>query len=230
MNDADKDMIILEFHDHLKAKEFPCIAAHEASNKKTLRCFVAEHMACPMDDAQILHFIYDFVDDYVLSETGFHSAAIIFKAPHITEETTFDDLLWRRLQSISDMDAQRFNYDSRVAADISSPNFSFSLKEEAFYIVGLHPASSRKARQYKYPVLIFNPHSQFEKLRTENHYHKMQQIVRKRDEEFSGSVNPMLADFGNAPEVFQYSGRVYDPSWQCPLKINHANVKHHSST
>ncbi|HUR30397.1 MAG TPA: guanitoxin biosynthesis heme-dependent pre-guanitoxin N-hydroxylase GntA [Saprospiraceae bacterium] len=229
MNEAERHVIIEEFHEHVKNKEFPCIAAHEASSKKTLRCFVADHMACPKDDHQILNFIYAFVDEFKLSSGGFHSVVIIFKEPRILDENMFDHLLWRRLQAISDMDAQRFDFDSRVSSDIGSPNFSYSLKEEAFYVIGLHPASSRKARQYKYPVLIFNPHSQFENLRAENHYSKMQQIVRKRDQLYSGSVNPMLADFGDAPEVFQYSGRVYESTWQCPLKINHANIKHHSS-
>ena len=230
MSDEDRQSIIQDFHDHVSGKEFPCIAAHDASFKKTLRCFVAAHMACPVDDEGILKFLYSFVDDYKRSEGGFHSAAIIFREPVMTDEMIFDDLLWKRLQSISDMDARRYHYDPRVSSDITSPDFSFSIKEEAFYIIGLHPASSRKARQYKYPVLVFNPHSQFEKLREENHYHKMQKIVRERDVQYSGSVNPMLADFGDAPEVFQYSGRVYDSSWQCPLKINHANSKHHSST
>jgi len=229
-NDAESRLIIEEFHEHVRQKGFPCVAANEASSKKTLRCFVAEHMVCPHNDHQILHFIYEFVDDYRKMKSGFHSVAIIFKGPQISDETFFDELLWRRLQAISDIDAQRFDYDPRVSSDINSPNFSFSLKEEAFYVIGLHPASSRKARSYKYPVLVFNPHSQFEKLRSAHHFNKMQQIVRKRDQLYSGSVNPMLADFGSAPEVFQYSGRQYESTWQCPLKINHGKIKDHPST
>jgi FPC/CPF motif-containing protein YcgG len=57
----------------------------------------------------------------------------------------------------------------------------------------------------------------------------MKNTVRKRDIAFSGSVNPMLQDFGESSEVYQYSGRKYDDSWQCPLKITHAETKHNPS-
>jgi FPC/CPF motif-containing protein YcgG len=138
-------------------------------------------------------------------------------------EEMFDGLLWQRLQALQMLDAQHYNYDKRVDADPSSAKFSFSIKEEAFYIVGLHPASSRLARQFSYPTLVFNPHNQFEHLKETTKYDMMKNAVRKRDVALSGSVNPMLQDFGETSEVFQYSGRKYDESWQCPLKIMHTN-------
>ncbi|MBA3674464.1 MAG: YqcI/YcgG family protein, partial [Chitinophagaceae bacterium] len=98
-----------------------------------------------------------------------------------------------------------------------------------FYIIGLHTASSRQARQFKYPTLVFNPHAQFEQLKETAKYDMMKNAVRKRDIAFSGSVNPMLQDFGESSEAYQYSGRKYDESWQCPLKITHAETKHNSS-
>ncbi|MDQ3193559.1 MAG: YqcI/YcgG family protein, partial [Bacteroidota bacterium] len=110
---------------------------------------------------------------------------------------------------------------TRVSNDPESINFSFSLKEEAFFIIGLNPSSSRPARKFKYPALIFNPHAQFEKLRESNRYEKMKSIVRKRDLVYSGSLNPMLKDHGISSEVNQYSGVNYSGEWQCPLKIRH---------
>jgi hypothetical protein len=41
--------------------------------------------------------------------------------------------------------------------------------------------------------------------------------VRKRDIAYSGSINPMLNDFGNASEVYQYSGKQYTSDWVCPF-------------
>ena len=103
-----------------------------------------------------------------------------------------------------------------------SANFSFSIKEEAFFIIGLHKTSSRVARQFNYPTLVFNPHAQFVVMKETKQYNKMQKIVRKRDLHLSGSINPMLADYGTASEVYQYSGKQYDAQWQCPLNIQHA--------
>ena len=226
IRDIEKEKIITDYLTHLSDKSFPCVAAHEAATKNSIRCFVAGHMGCPHDDQAVLDFLYGFIDEYRNASIGYHSSAIIFKEPQSITEEMFEILLWQRLQSLSDLDALRYNYDNRVNPDTSSAHFSFSLKEEAFYVIGLYAGSSRHARQFKYPTLVFNPHAQFQKLREENHYSKMQQIVRKRDILYSGSVNPMLADFGSSPEVFQYSGREYDKDWKCPLKIKHGSIDH----
>ena len=222
--------IELEFLENLRSKDFPCVAAHDIASRNSLRCFVADHMGCPHNDHSILEFLYRFVDEYRSAQKGYHSAAVIFRAPEETDEETFDILLWKRLQALADMDALRYKYDSRVASDVASPYFSFSLKEEAFYIIGLHAGSKRKARYFRYPALIFNPHSQFERLREKNQYQKMQSIVRKRDQIYSGSINPMLADFGNVSEATQYSGRMYDADWTCPLTIKHGIIESDTAT
>ena len=171
----------------------------------------------------ILKFLYDFVDDYRQSESLYNSAVVLFKGPETSNEEMFDALLWQRLQAISNLDAARYQYDPRVEQDPKSPKFSFSIKEEAVYIIGLHPSSSRKARQFRYPAMVFNPHAQFEKLRETSKYEPIRQVVRKRDINFSGSVNPMLADFGEASEAFQYTGRRYDKTWQCPFISHHGD-------
>lgn len=227
MGDA---LIIKEYKAYLEKKEFACIAAKAALGKQQIQCFVADHLACPKDDRDILQFLYSFVDGYRQSDELYHSAAVIFRGPDLHNETMFDELLWQRLQSLSDIDARTYSYDKRVAADPASGEFSFSLKEEAFYIVGLHPASSRLTRRFSYPTLVFNPHKQFEQLRETAKYNSIKGVVRKRDVAYSGSVNPMLDDFGEVSEVFQYSGRRYDESWECPLKINHAGVIHHTAS
>ncbi len=200
-------------------KEFPCVAAKDALAKGKIRVLVADHMACPNDDASILEFLYDFTRMYRGGEKGFYSAAIIFKGPQTLSEEMFDAFMWQRLQSLRDLDAQNFKHDDRVDADPVSENFSFSLMEEAYFIIGLHPESSRQARQFQYPTLVFNPHAQFAEMKTAARYEKMKTIVRKRDIAFSGSVNPMLTDFGEASEVYQYSGRQYDNAWKCPLQF-----------
>ena len=230
MIDMGSEPIIEAYLQHLRGKEFPCIAAKTAVAMEQVRCMVADHLACPKDDMAILKFLYEFVDAYRKSESIYNSAAIIFKGPEAGDEETFDKFLWQRLQSISDLDSAHHQYDSRVDSDPSSPKFSFSLKEEAFYVIGLHPSSSRKARQFIYPTLVFNAHDQFEKLRNTNKYEPMKRAVRRRDEKLSGSVNPMLSDFGAASEVFQYSGRKYDKDWKCPFISHHGEPDGNPST
>jgi FPC/CPF motif-containing protein YcgG len=217
------------YHAFLTQPQFPCVAARESVARQQAACFVADHMACPKDDAAILDFLYNFIDNYRTGGNIFYSAAIIFKQPGIHSEEMFDQLMWQRLQALSDRDAVLYPYDKRVVPDPGSQNFSFSLKEEAFFIIGMHPHSSRPTRRFDYAALVFNPHAQFEKMKETGQYVKMKNIVRKRDLAYSGSVNPMLNDFGNLSEVYQYSGRQYDEQWECPLKINHAATQYHSA-
>jgi len=219
---ADETEIKNAFADHLANRSFPCVAAKAAQAKQQLSLLVAGHMLCPMDDARILDFLYSFVDTYRASNDFYHSAAILFKEPQGCTEEMFEDAMWKRLQSIADLDAQHHRYDNRVSHDPSSAQFSFSIREEAFYIIGMHPLNNRESRRFAYPTLVFNPHHQFEELRKTQKYEQIKKVIRKRDMAVSGSVNPMLEDFGKASEALQYSGRVYDETWQCPLKIKHA--------
>jgi FPC/CPF motif-containing protein YcgG len=226
MNDND---IIQQYMQFVGNKEFPCVAARAAVTENEIRCFVTNHMACPAHDHSILQFLYDFVDAYRSSNKRFQSAAVIFREPTIYHEMEFDALIWQKLNALTTLDKQKYRHDPRVDADPASPYFSYSLKEEAFFIIGLHRSSNRASRRFAYPVLVFNPHEAFEKLRASHRYEAMKDIVRKRDLIYSGSVNPMLSDFGDASEVFQYTGIQYAAEWKCPLINRHNEKKHHST-
>lgn|SRR5690606_15367871 len=210
--------IIEEYLLHLQSRGFPCVAAKAAVAKGHVKCLVVDRMECPHEDRRILEFLYEFVDDYRKIDTPYHSAAVIFRAPKIQDEWMFDKLLWTRLNALADLDRQVYAHDPRVDDDPESARFSFSLKEEAFFIIGLHPASQRKARAFPYATLVFNPHQEFERLRKTERYETMKRTVRKRDVAYSGSVNPMLTDFGDKPETRQYSGIHYKSDWKCPLR------------
>ncbi|MEO6583048.1 MAG: guanitoxin biosynthesis heme-dependent pre-guanitoxin N-hydroxylase GntA [Ferruginibacter sp.] len=218
-----------EYTRFLRNRDYPCVAARAAAEKQTIKTFSAGNMACPTDDKAILDFLYVFVDNYRISEGVFHSAAIIFEQPALMDDEMFDKLMWQRLQSLADLDAALYPFDKRVSNSVTSENFSFSLKSEAFFILGLHPGSSRISRQFTYPALVFNPHAAFDLLRSNGQYEKMKAIVRKRELHFSGSLNPMLDDFGKTSEVYQYSGKEHPADWQCPLQINHGKTTNNTA-
>lgn len=220
IQEVRRELITKEYKEFIRNKEFACVAAKAALAKQQIECFVGSHIACPNDDFAILNFLYSFIDKYRESDELYHSAAVVFEQPSSLIEELFDVFLWQRLQSLHDIDSKQFGFDKRVSNDPFSRDFSFSLKQEAFFVVGLHPESSRTTRQFKYPTLVFNPHLQFEQLRQRSKYQNLKSSIRKRDMSYSGSINPMLEDFGEASEVFQYSGRKYDNLWKCPLKIN----------
>jgi len=67
--------------------------------------------------------------------------------------------------------------------------------EHPFFVIGLHPYASRLARRFSNPALVFNSHRQFEKLREDGRYWKIQAATRSREIDLQGSINPNLADF-----------------------------------
>ncbi len=226
---SGNNSIIAAYKEYINNKEFVCVAAKAALAKQQISCMVAGNMACPKDDQAIVNFLYSFIEVYRNSNELYHSAAVIFQQANVLDEATFDVLLWQRLQALSNIDSKTYPYDNRVDQDPESADFSFSLKEESFFIIGIHPQSSRAVRQFKYPTLVFNPHQQFEQLKETEKYQSLKKVVRKRDMVYSGSINPMLQDFGDASEVYQYSGRQYSKEWKCPLKITHAKSANNSA-
>src|SRR6188768_2135512 len=95
-----------EYMKFLGCREFPCIAAKAALSRQQVKCMVAGNIACPHNDAEILQFLYDFVDVYRSSKDFYHSAAVIFTGPEINNEEMFDALLWQRLQALEVLDAK----------------------------------------------------------------------------------------------------------------------------
>ena len=94
------------------------------------------------------------------------------------------------------------------SSDPADPHFSFSFGGQALYVIGMHAKSSREARRFRWPALVFNPHEQFERLRADGKWKHMQETIRHRDLVLQGTINPMLSDFGEHSEARQYSGRI----------------------
>lgn len=216
--------IIAAYHSFLNDKDFPCIGAKTALAREQIYTMVAGGMNCPSFDGKILEFIYDSIGKFKKIDNNFYSAAVIFTGPLTITEEIFEQLLWQKLQSLLDLDALHYPYNKKVSNDPKSVFFSLSLKEETFFIIGLHPDSSRKARRFIFPALVFNPTDQFVKLKQSDKFEKLKHTIRKRDMAFSGSVNPMLGDYGSTSEILQYSGKGYDSNFVCPLKINHDTI------
>jgi FPC/CPF motif-containing protein YcgG len=141
----------------------------------------------------------------------------IFERPRKLDEMEFENLFWKQLRALHDYDAACFAWDPHVSSDPADPHFSFSFGGQALYVIGLHANSSREARRFPWPALVFNPHEQFERLRADGKWKRLQETIRSRDLELQGTINPMLSDFGEASEARQYSGRAVEDNWQAPF-------------
>ena len=207
-----------EFKEFVAESGFPCVGAKSAFARDTVAFYTARDLASAWDDLAIHDRLLDWAYTYREDPSGLRSFIVLFGGPGDLDEAGFERLMWDRIQSLVDKDAWRGQrLKPTVSADPDDPHFSLSIGGEAFFVVGMHPNASRKARQFSRPSLVFNLHDQFERLRKDGDYQRMREVILKRDHEYSGSVNPMLAVHGELSEARQYSGRQVTDDWICPF-------------
>lgn len=210
--------LVARFHAFVRDSRFPCVGAKSALSKGQLHTLVARDMTSAWNDIPIHADIHAFAQRYKADPRLFQSFAVLFEGPRDLSEAQFEEHLWARVQSLTDKDAfHGVELDPRVDMEPDSPHFSLSFGGEAFFVVGLHPNATRDARRFETPVMVFNLHDQFQRLRTDGVYEKLRDSILVRDEALQGSLNPMLARHGEVSEARQYSGRQVDEAWRCPF-------------
>jgi FPC/CPF motif-containing protein YcgG len=200
--------------------EFPCLGAKSVFRRGSVAHVVLDDMTDPDVPAQLLERLAAFARS-IEGDNGFHSFIATFRGPMPADEAGFEASLFALLQRLHDADDQ--SWADGVGSDPNDPHFAFSAGGTAYFIVWLHPAASRVARRAPLPTLVFNPHDQFEQLRTEGRFEGMRAKIRRRDEDLQGFANPMVADHGESSEAMQYSGRRHAPGWEPPLDVHDAD-------
>jgi uncharacterized protein len=218
---ARTDLFLFETHNAFRnlvmQPNFSCLGAKAAINNEAYGFAVYDQLGAEKSATGLARDLYHFTQSGIMRRSEYATFIAVFRTPRDLNEIQFEQLLWRQLRQLHRMDSRHFEWDSRASFDPRDPCFSFSFAGQAFYIVGMHGHSSRAARRFSWPTLVFNPHEQFEKLRTDGKWKRMQQIIRAREIALQGSVNPMLSDFGAESEARQYSGRSVEEDWTAPF-------------
>ncbi|PHR10358.1 MAG: hypothetical protein COA40_12360 [Aequorivita sp.] len=209
------DAISRDFKNFILEENHPCIMANTVFQMEKYQLNVYESLGSKKTANALMADLKNYIAHYDFESKDFESFIAVFPEAEVVSEIEFENLLWRQLQFMHEIDTTP--WDSTVSEDPNNPNFSFSLGGKAFYVVGLHPLASRMARRSPYPTLVFNLHSQFEKLREMGVYYKVRDKIRERDAALQGSINPVLQDFGEESEARQYSGRQVGQTWKCPF-------------
>ena len=219
---SSQSALIERFEDHIRDKSFPCVGAKSALGRGQMNVMVAGDLRCPRDDRAIYGALRDFAYQFKRNPALFQTFVVLFPTAEPLSEERFEAAMWERIQRLEAFDAEAGEpYDPRVSANPKSENFSLSFAAEAFFVVGMHPGASRKARQFEVPALVFNAHAQFETLRAEGRYETLRESIIERDVALHGTPNPMLARHGELSEARQYSGRTVSESWTCPFHAVH---------
>ena len=208
-----------QFRSFVQDADFPCVGAKAALAREQMDFLICQKISSAWDDLVILPSLFDLIHRYRTDPKLFRTFVVMFEEDEGLSESDFERYLWERLQSLSDKDDWLgYKPAPSIESDPDSPHFALSFGGEAFFVVGLHPQSSRPARQFHRPALVFNLHDQFVLLREQGKYERMRETIIERDVAISGNVNPMLARHGETSEARQYSGRAVANDWQCPYR------------
>ena len=209
-------------HDSFRAlvsnSRFSCVGAKAALGSGSYRAGLYERLGSAGAAAGLARDLFWFVEDQGDLGGEFSTFVASFVEPTALDEATFERLLWEQLQRLHEEDRRYHGWNPSVSDDPEDPRFAFSFAGTAFFVVGLHPASSRFARRFAWPTLVFNAHHQFDRLRAEGRYDRMQEVIRSRELALQGDLNPNLGDFGSLSEARQYSGRPAEAGWRCPFR------------
>jgi len=211
---ATPDCLVRDF---IAAPSFPCVGAKSALNKGRMQLLEFGELGDESLTPALHAALMDYARQYPDPGTAPVSFIAVFRQKTL-DERSFEQRMWRQLQALHAHDcAHGLPWAADVSDDPEREDFSFSVGGRAFFVVGLHPGASRLARRTPMPCLVFNFHEQFEQLKASGKYTVMQEAIRKRDMALQGSINPVLARFGEASEARQYSGRAVEADWQCPF-------------
>lgn len=213
--DYTEETVRADFHDWVLDPAFTCVGAKSAVQRNRCRVHLYDEMVGAASTDLLACDLASFVQAQDIEDASFSTFAAVFRWPRVHEEVTFEAYLWRQLGELLRRDRAR--WDAGVSNDPADSRFAFSFAGRAFFVVGLHPHSSRISRRFELPALVFNARFQFERLKAQGRYGRMQEIIRARDRDLQGSENPMLSDFGTRSEARQYSGRAVDEGWTCPF-------------
>ena len=156
----------------------------------------------------------------------FFSFWAVFDQDQTATEDEFENKMWAELSAVHEFEVKNADlnnsddlpWDKKFSRDPQNHNFCFCVGGDAYFVVGMHQASSRFSRRFPYPVVIFNLYSQFEDLMKKENFDSMVQVNRQREIKFEGSVNPMVEKHGQSWEAIQFSGRNNGDQWSCPFK------------
>src|SRR5688500_7459915 len=170
-----------QFRAHVLGRGFSCVGARAAVAGNMYRFGLYERMCDPETTLALAHDLCEYARERPRLGTDFATFVACFGAPAPADEREWERQLWSQLQSLHDLDRTHHAWDDSVSSDPEDPSFSFSFAGTAFFVVGLHPQSSRHARRFVWPTLVFNAHEQFERLRVRGLFARIREAVRARD-------------------------------------------------
>ena len=200
-------------------KHYPCVAAIQSVVRNDYVIGTYGQFGSGTHWHKLRADLLNFLELQRATQSRYMSFWAVF-TPHNQSpdnEIDFEEKFWRELSLLSSEEERAVDWGKIHSSDPNDPSFCLSLNGERLFVVGLHPESSRFARRFSRPAMVFNALSQFEAFEKEGTYAAMVKTIRHKDLKFQGSINPMVLAHGDVWESIQYSGREHPESWKCPF-------------
>ena len=201
----------------IKQLNYPCVGARIALKKDEYRVGIYSDLGLGKCISDLGRDLLVFKQEHQISKSPMLSFIAVFENSVFHSEEEFETALWKELSLLASAPEFEAPWDPHFSSNPEDKNFCFSFDGSAFFIVGLHPLSSRVSRQFYVPTLAFNLYEQFEQLDEETEFYPMVRKNRQRDVLYQGSVNPMVEQHAEKWEAIHFSGKNNPPEWKCPV-------------
>lgn len=193
---------------------YPCIGAQKVLRDYKL-CFAAAPMPLisPESGEYAARCIHRWIEESSYNSgqrtlpTNFISMAIVFPEMAFASESEAEKQLWQFLARVHYYDKNKCGWSSESSSCVYDPVFSMSIGGFAHFIPFMSPVATTLSRWFPYPLVVFNPHFIFRKLREVGLFARWRDIIRQREKIAQGGwQNPKLADYGETGlEAPQYA-------------------------
>ncbi|MEU8877301.1 guanitoxin biosynthesis heme-dependent pre-guanitoxin N-hydroxylase GntA [Streptomyces javensis] len=196
---------------------FACLAGRSAWRKGGITHRHYDRMGSD-DSARLMALdLADFVESADWSHRSFTSFIATFEQPRGVDELRFEELLWEQLQLLHEQDARSYRWAEGRSSDPQTREFAYSVAGHPFFVIGLHETHRRWGRRPPFPMLAFNSHEQFDRIKGAKMWDRLAEKIRKQDIQLQGDINPNLLEYEELSEARRYSGRPKPADWQCPF-------------
>lgn len=197
---------------------FPCSGAKAALNDNSYRFNAYPSLAEPTIWPSVAADLARFVSDRHSMGQFYTFIASFLEPAAVTDHSAWDRLFWSFLQSLHDLD--KIPWDPRFSANPDDGDFAFSFAGCGMLVVSLYPGSTRYARRFAWPTIVFNPLEQDRQVFPDpRELDRFVDRIRRRDARLQGSVNPSLPSHAGEPQAPGFSGAPISANWRCPLNV-----------
>lgn len=215
-----------EFADRARTRvvalRFACLAGRSAWRQGGIAHRHYEAMGGEESARMMAGDLAEFVGGADWGSRKFTSFIATFEQPRGVDELRFEELLWEHLQLLHEADADRFGWAEGCSSDPQSSEFKYSVAGHPFFVIGLHETHRRFGRRPPFPMLAFNSHEQFARIKADGMWDRLADKIRKQDISLQGDINPNLMEYETLSEARRYSGRPKPVDWQCPFSARPA--------